>query len=384
MKFPIAAPFMVLAVPAVLAVLAVVGCSSGGGPEVKPLSRGDLSALVRSHNVDPPEIVVPYRLTPEMKKWARDHVPAHVTTADGKIYYLSEALFDPHAFALEYEKRRTLTAAEVFETRRANCLAFTHLFVGMARELDVEAFFVEVRDVETYEKEGDLIVVSDHVAVGYGPGHEVHVVDFAVQPDEAQYRQVARITDHRAIAMYYSNRGAEFLRRGDSKTASEWLLTAVAIDPGYAASWVNYGVSLRRGGNLEGAERAYRNALEIDLHAHSALQNLAALLHAKGEEAEALELLELADRSANRNPYTYLTLGDLSVRHGKIEEAGRFYRKALRRRTDSAESLAAMGLWELRQGERRKARRLLERAEEIDPEASRVTVLKSSLESAEG
>ena len=87
----------------------------------------------------------------------------------------------------------------------------------------------------------------------------------------------------------------------------------------------------------------------------------------------------LADRHGNRNPYTYLTLGDLSVRHGKVEDAGRFYRKALRRRSDSAESLAAMGMWEFRQGEKRKAKRLLERAEEIDPDSARVALLKSSL-----
>ena len=329
--------------------------------------------------MEAPEIIVPYRLTNEMKLWAEEHVPAHVVGEDDKVYYLTEALFDPREFGLEYEKTHTATATEVFESRRANCLAFTHLFVGMARELGVEVFFLEVRDIETYEKEGDLIVVSDHVAVGYGPGHEVKVIDFAVQAEDTAYRRISRITDHRAIAMYYSNRGAEYLRRGEFDTARRWLLTAVAIDPTYASSWVNYGVSLRRSGDPEGAERAYRRALEVDLHTHSALQNLAAILHARGEAEEAFELLAMADRTANRNPYTYLSLGDLSMRHGKMEEAGRFYRKALRRREHSADPIAAMGMWELQQGEKRKARRLLEKAREIDPDSARVAVLQSNL-----
>jgi Flp pilus assembly protein TadD len=67
------------------------------------------------------------------------------------------------------------------------------------------------------------------------------------------------------------------------------------------------------------------------------------------------------------------------MRHGKMDEAGRFYRKALRRRSTSAEPLAAMGAWELEQGGKRKARRLLEKAEEIDPQSVRVAMLKSSL-----
>jgi Tfp pilus assembly protein PilF len=361
----------------VLFVALLSGCTTTA--RQRPVTRGELQALMRSRDVEAPEIVVPYRITPEMKEWAMARVPATVIGEEKKIYHLSAALFDPAEFGLEYEKTPTSTAVEVFQTRKANCLAFTHLFVGMARGLDVEAFFVEVRDVETYVKEGDLIVVSDHVAVGYGPGHDIKVIDFALQPEETQYGRVSRITDHRAIAMYYSNRGAEFLRTGDYEDARSWLLSAVTIDPGYASSWVNYGVSLRRNGDLEGAEKAYRNALELDLHSSSALQNLSALLYARGENAEALELLALADRSGNRNPYTYLTLGDLSMRHGKMDEAGRFYRKALRRRSDSAEPLAAMGAWELEQGGKRKARRLLEKAEEIDPQSVRVAMLKSSL-----
>ena len=94
--------------------------------------------------------------------------------------------------------------------------------------------------------------------------------------------------------------------------------------------------------------------------------------------------MALADRSSNRNPYTYLTLGDLSMRHGNMSEAGRFYRKALRRRNDSAEPLAAMGVWELEQGGTRKARKFLKKAEEIDPQSVRVAMLKNSLNANEG
>lgn len=363
--------------------LAALGWSCSGQPAARNISDVHLEDLVRSRGVVAPSIVVPYRLSPEMKQWAHEHVPRSAGSDDERLRYLTQALFDPKHFGLVYDRNHTGTAIEVFDSRRANCLAFTHLFVGMAREVSAPVYFLEVRDVETYSKQGDLIVVSDHVAVGYGPEHDVKVIDFGADPGEQQYRRVSRISDYRAIAMYYSNRGAEYLRKGDGETARDWLRAAVAIDPNYAASWTNLGVSLRRTGDLDAAEESYRRALEVDLRSGSALQNLAALLHSRGEVEEAFDLLALSDNSDNRNPFTYLTLGDLSMRHGRTEEAGRYYRKALRRREENAEPLAAMGLWQLSQGDHRKAQRLLRKAEEIDPSSSRVSLLRFRLAAAQ-
>ena len=364
-----------------LAVLCVVALcwSCTAQHAAQNISRLQLENLVRSRGVAAPSIVVPYHLSGEMKQWAHDHVPRTLSSDEEKLLHLTQALFDPKNFGLVYDNAHTGTAIEVFETRRANCLAFTHLFVGMAREVSAPVFFLEVRDVETYSKEGDLIVVSDHVAVGYGPEHDVKVIDFGEGRGDQQYRKVSKISDYRAVAMYYSNRGAEYIRKGQGEAALEWLRAAVAIDPNYAASWVNLGVSLRRTGNLDAAEQSYRRALEVDLGSSSAMQNLAAILNSRGEVEEAIDLLSLSDNSSNRNPYTYLTLGDLSLKHGRTEAAGRYYRKALRRREENAEPLAAMGLWELSQGGHRKARRLLKKAENIDPSSGRVALLRLRL-----
>ena len=78
------------------------------------------------------------------------------------------------------------------------------------------------------------------------------------------------------------------------------------------------------------AEAAYRKALEVDPQAVSAYQNLASLLRLQGQDEEAAELLDLAAQLGSRNPFSYLTLGDLSLAHGRLDEARRFYRKALR------------------------------------------------------
>ena len=254
----------------------------------RPQSRS--RACCAAAGLEPTHVVVPYRLSAEMKKWLNEHVPKALPNHEDRILYLSRSLFRSDEFKIEYVRGYTGTAMEVFETQQANCLAFTLLFIGMARELGVPAYFLEVRDSENYRKEGDLIVVSDHVAVGYGPSYDLRIIDFGAREDAA-YRRITLIDDYRAIAMFYSNRGAEELRSGRYDEALDWLRSAVAIDPEYAGSWVNLGVALRRSGDVENAELSYRTALELDLHSTSALQNLAALLHFKGHEEEALDLL---------------------------------------------------------------------------------------------
>ena len=363
-------------ITALVVALALASCT--GNSQLRTVGRIEIESLLRSRGLEPTHVVVPYRLSAEMKRWLGERVPKALPGHEDRVLYLSRSLFQSDDFKIEYVRGYTGTAMEVFETQQANCLAFTFLFIGMARELGVPAYFLEVRDSENYRKEGDLIVVSDHVAVGYGPTHDLRIIDFGAR-EGAPYRRITLIDDYRAIAMFYSNRGAEELRSGRFDQALDWLRSAVAIDPGYAGSWVNLGVARRRSGDIDGAEAAYRAALELDLNSTSALQNLAALLHFRGSEEEALDLLALADRASNRNPYTYLTLGDLNMRHGRMDEAGRFYRKALRRQGENAESLAAMGLWMLERGDEKGARNWLRRAESLDPEGDRVLVLRRRL-----
>lgn len=358
-----------LALGGALSVLA--GCASPG--PIVPDPHREL----RARGLDPAEVVIPYEITDEMRNWAHLQVPEG-TPVEERLDLLLSGLLDPGRLRIQYEARATGTAREVFEKRRANCLAFTSLFVGLAREVGVPVVYLDVDDIERFEKEGDLVVVSGHVSAGFNTGHALKILDFSLAPP-TEYRRVEPISDMTAISLYHSNRGAEALRTGRNEEALGWLRKAVVIDPELGGAWINYGVALRRSGDVPGAETAYRKALEVDPHAVSAYQNLAALLRLRGEEKEAEDLLSVSTRLGSRNPFIYLTLGDLSFAHGRLEEARRFYRKALRLYRSNAEPYAAMGLLSLALGDAGDAEKWLKKAVSIDQENERVKQLLSRL-----
>lgn len=353
-----------------LALVALAGCAA----IERPLERDELAELLRSRGLDPGKVVLPYALTDEMKAWAHAAAPSILPPRE-RLLSLRDALFDNDRMKIEYTWGHTGTASEVFTEQRANCLAFTNLFLGMAREVGVPVYFLAVERAETYRREGDLVVVSDHVAVGHGEiFKDLQVFDFS-EYQNLEYRDVRRLSDLSAIAMFHSNRGAEALQRGLLDDALDWLRIAIAIDPELAHAWVNLGVALRRAGDLDGAEDAYRKGLELDPRIFSAYQNLVTLLRLQDRDQEAAAYEEVLRRAPNRNPYSYLSLGDISLRNGRLEEAKRYYRRAASLGPDDPEIYAALGQIAAAEGDLRRARRLLKKAQKIDPDNPRTRQL---------
>jgi tetratricopeptide (TPR) repeat protein len=342
-----------------------------------------LEELLHNRGLQNAPVVLPWTLDETMRTWAHSRAPSPMSE-ENKLRALRDGLFGSRGEPLEYAWGHTGTAQEVFETGKANCLAFTNLFVGMAREVGVPVHFLVVENLETYRREGDLVVVSDHVAVGYetGPNRSM-VFDFSEYGDQ-DHEQVRRVRDTTAAAMFYSNRGAEALQRGELEEAARWAGAAVLLDPELATVWVNLGVVQRRRGDEERAEGCYRRALEVNPGAVSAYQNLSALLRHQGRQVEALGIEEALRRVPKRNPYSYLNLGDLSRRAGRLDEARRFYRRALGLARDDAEPLAALGRLALETGDLKEARRLLKKARKKDPENSRVVQLETLVRRAAG
>jgi Flp pilus assembly protein TadD len=365
-----------LAVAGAFALAGVLaGCASAGPTNVAGVARE-----LRQRGVDPATAVVPFEITDEMRAWVHARV-ADTGSPAQRLELLLKAIVDPSGLGLSYEAGHTNTAREAFATRKANCLGFTSLFVGMARELGISAFYLGVDDVERFDREGDLLVISGHVSAGFGMGGgKVKILEFTNAP-KTEYHHVRRLDDLTSIALYHSNHGAELLRAGQTAEALPWLRKAVVIDPDLGDAWVDLGVGLRRAGDLDGAESSYRRALEVNPQGASAYQNLAVLLRLRGHDQEADDLMALSTRASAQSPFSFLALGDISLAHGRTDEARRFYRKAMWLNREDAEPYAALGLAALAGGDPGEAKKWLRKATARDKANERVRRLAARLAS---
>lgn len=360
-----------------LALMLLLGAGCASVPPPATPWRQALEAELAGRGFSPTALTIPFEIDPSGRAWLAQEKPLSEPVAD-PLQRLLDRMVAEDGLGITYHRSFTGTATEVMVQRQANCLGFVNLFVAMARELGLEAFFVAVEDRPVYDRAGDLVLISDHVSAGFFSAGELRLLDFQ-EGENPSYKQVRPVSDLDALARYYSNRGAELVREGKAREAKGWLETAVAIAPSLPASWVNLGVARRRIGDLPGAEAAYRTALETDPGTLSAYQNLAALLRLRGQEEEAIRLLAATEKAGNRNPYSYLSLGDWNRESGRLEEARRCYRRALLLDGLKAEPYAALGELELADGHPDRARRWLRKAKKLDPADERTSSLEQRL-----
>lgn len=271
--------------------------------------------------------VIPYAINDELKAWAV-RLTARETSPWPKLRNISRALLDPGQIGLKEDLTRTPTALEAYRTRRANCVGFALLFVSLAHEANVPAFFVMVDDLGRSRRQDGLRVTEGHLAAAYGTADKLRIFDFAGETDGADY-VVRPVTDLTAVALFYSNRGVEAMLDNREADAVTWLRQAVELEPSLASARINLGVALRRIGDLEGAEHSYQEALRIDPAAGAAYRSLAALLRLRGRHGEAQELLADASRFEEGDALSYLSLARRSLETGDVHEARSLYRKAL-------------------------------------------------------
>lgn len=359
------------------AVVAVSGSAHATGlapRDAAPLPPPDVA------DAPPPADEQPYAPSAEMQAWVHKRV-FEVGTPDERMHRLLAAI--EQDLPLVYDAGHTGTAREVFDSGRYNCLALAHLIVGLGREIGVDAYYVRIEEYRSYHQRGDLVLASTHVAAGWGPPAHVRLIEPTGQaPTERDTRTAVPIDDDAALALHDANRGAELLVAGRPEAALRWLDASLAADPRTPEAWVNLGVAHRRLGADDLAEAAYRKALALRPEDLSAWRNLASLVQANGDLLAARDLLAILDRPGYRNPFTYLTLGDLSAQTGHLVDAGRFYRRATALDHGHPQIRAARGEWALATGDRDEAARWLARAKRADPDDPRVRALDARLAAA--
>jgi len=322
-----------------------------------------------------PQVVVPYEIDDEIRQVAHEITLNHYDDR-AKARAIINKIIDLTGLSISYDWLSNKTAQEVFRQGRGNCLAYSNLFVGMAREVGMEAVYVDVTMIERISREAEVIVNNGHITAGYMVGSQVRIIDFTRTP-EREYIGYKVIDDLEAIANYYNNQGFLYgyfveneghdLDFDPAVKEVEMYELALEIMPTFHRARNNLGVALKRRGRIEEAIEQYKMAIEIDPHFADAHSNLGAAYYALGRNEDAVLEFELATKNAGSNAYFFHHLGVVQYQLKQYDEAIEQFKKAISREPLLAEARFFLAECYMKQGDKKKAIEEYQATLAVDP-----------------
>jgi tetratricopeptide (TPR) repeat protein len=153
-----------------------------------------------------------------------------------------------------------------------------------------------------------------------------------------------------AQAWDYNNLGALLEETGNKEGAEQAYRKAVDVEPTYATAWYNLGVLLNETGRKKEAEEAYCKTVEVDKEHAMAFNNLGVLLESTDRKEQAESSYRRAIEIDPKLAYAWSNLGTLLRRDGREEEGEAACRKAVETDPVNAEwhNDLAYYLWEMK------------------------------------
>lgn len=321
--------------PALVALVALLGAVSACATPRLAYSPGDLRAEVahRAPALAAADVVVPYELGEADAARARAIV-GDLRSIDARVRALVEAMFDPEVLGLRYADRVTGDATETLRLHEGNCLALASVFVGLARAVGLEAYYIDASSrvhETTYGGDGMTVSAGHVTAMVVTPKGNVGL-DFSRMGPFVWYRV---LDDVEALAHFYNNRAFEQIDdarlRGapvDWDRAAVDFRRAVAVKPEFARAWSNLGMAEAAVGHEDAAIASYREAMRRDPQLVAPRNNLGALLLARGDVAGAREVLEAAVAIPGSGPHVLYNLALARLRAGDRDGAVEALRRA--------------------------------------------------------
>jgi len=246
--------------------------------------------------------------------------------AYGKFRKLMVKMAADGFFINQYDRSATYSAAETFAARKGNCLAYTNMFVALAREAGLAARYQLVNVPPTWDVESGFLMRNNHINVrldgirlpGMNKG-ELSVDFNAVEADSDTRREV--ITDEYAASLFYANLGVDRLRAGNHEGAFAYLKRAILIEPANIDLWNNLGAVYSVLDKPALAEQAYEIAMSLDRRDKTAVSGLAKSLRVQGRVEEAADYTRMAMRYQNRNPFYHYAVAEQAFRNDSFEVA---------------------------------------------------------------
>jgi tetratricopeptide (TPR) repeat protein len=194
-------------------------------------------------------------------------------TFSGKLDYILESLTRENIFALKYREGVTHTANELLEEGYGNCIAFSHLMIGVTRKMGIESNYVYIVRNPTFTLSDHAIIVNYHMMVGIADGPEYRFYDF--RPGFNRFfTRLNGVDDLEGIALHYNNLGAWAMQIENFDLARRYLSIAHKLAPQNSEILSNYGLYFLRTDDPAMAKIKFKEAINQDEICYPAWHNL--------------------------------------------------------------------------------------------------------------
>lgn len=363
---------------------ALVGCMSID-IDTQFIRDESIHAAIIDQSVDQYSEIDPLYISDEVKQY----IDSYIRPRDGeetRVDKLQDLLYGEEFLHIQYSSDQTHTAMGAFRAREGNCLGVMNLYIAMARYAGLDANFQTVDVQPSWDRRGDLLVLSQHInASGKISARRTYVVDFTPEISLQQLTSNV-VTDKVARSLYFNNLGVEKLIDGNYEEALVYFKNALFLDEESAIAWNNIGSNYNRLGNEEFAEYAYRMAFSLDGNNATAINNLAKYYRRSGEFRLAREYEKAIERFNDRNPYYHFAQGSVAFDAGEFDVARKSFRTAVRLKEEEPDFYYALASAHLRLGNESEAKRWADTAGEIlalydniyQPSNNKVKIIDSS------
>ncbi|MFB0518645.1 MAG: tetratricopeptide repeat protein [Acidobacteriota bacterium] len=337
-------------------------------------TEDELVAILQKRMIDEnvSKTMVPFYITVEIKEYARE-VAGPYYYEKGKVNALVRAIIDRKKLDVKYNEYKALNAIEVFVEGEANCIAYTNLFIGMARSVGLPVYYVDVTEVSKLKREGELVVNSGHICAGIEINGKITLIDFAEHP-RIGYKFYKVIDDLEALANFINSQGVLYSNQVDlsvedldSQIDMKLYRTAIRVKPTFAKAYNNLGIAYQRRRLYDLAIVQYKRAIVLDSKLSAPYSNLGNVYYLKGEYNKAIEYLKKALKIKKNNPYTHYAIGLVYYYKKDYPEAIKHFRRSARLNREYAEPHNLLGMVYFQQGKYEEAILEAQKALQIDP-----------------
>jgi tetratricopeptide (TPR) repeat protein len=217
------------------------GCAATAAPPASITA----ATMIREGRAQGLDLEDPLEIDGAIIKEIDDAVGRHGTQEE-RLRYLHRYLNDAGYVNFQYLPSRSLTAREAFRERRGDCIAYSNLFLALARQIGIHAYFVHVSQVKNYYERKGWLFTSSHVAVGAGHGPTAVIFDFSNEISDWWLSVYETIDDGAALALFYNNVAVEQMVDGQRADAERLFRFLLAREPGVPELYNNLGVLLNR------------------------------------------------------------------------------------------------------------------------------------------